>query len=106
MDVLGKPWTGHVFEALDRGPLRFGALRDAVGSIGDRMLALRLRELEERGLVVRHVIEGPPVGVSYELTPAGRGFREVASAMRKWGAVVLRAAEAGSPSTQPSRRRR
>ncbi|MGA7119592.1 MAG: helix-turn-helix domain-containing protein [Polyangiaceae bacterium] len=93
MDVLGKPWTGLVFAALEGGPLRFGALRDAVGEIGDRMLSVRLRELEERGLVLRRVMEGPPVRVEYELTAAGRGFREVADAMRKWGGVVLRAQE-------------
>jgi DNA-binding HxlR family transcriptional regulator len=91
MDVLGKPWTGLIFAALDGGPLRFGALRDAVGEIGDRMLSVRLRELEQRGLVTRRVIEGPPVGVEYDLTPAGRGFRDVADAIRKWGGMILRA---------------
>jgi DNA-binding HxlR family transcriptional regulator len=97
MDVMGKPWTGLIFAALEGGALRFGALRDAVSEIGDRMLSVRLRELEQRRLVSRHVIEGPPVGVEYELTEAGRGFREVANAMRKWGAVILRAGEADAP---------
>ncbi|MGD0679196.1 MAG: helix-turn-helix domain-containing protein [Polyangiaceae bacterium] len=91
MGVLARPWTGLIFAALEAGPLRFGALRDAVGDIGDRMLSLRLRELEQRGLVTRHVIEGPPVRVLYQLTAAGHGFREVADAMRKWGSVILRA---------------
>ena len=93
MDVLGKPWTGLVIEALEAGPLRFGALRDGIGGIGDRMLSLRLRDLEDRGLVKRHVLEGPPVGVEYELTPAGHGFREVADAMRRWGGSIVRAAD-------------
>jgi DNA-binding HxlR family transcriptional regulator len=93
MEVMGKPWTGLIFDALESGALRFGALRDAVGEIGDRMLSVRLRELEQRRLVSRHVLEGPPVRVEYELTEAGRGFREVADAMRKWGAVILRASE-------------
>jgi DNA-binding HxlR family transcriptional regulator len=108
MDVLGKPWTGLVFAALEAGPLRFGALRDAIGDIGDRMLSLRLRELEQRGLVTRHVIEGPPVRVEYELTAAGHGFREVADAMRKWGGIILRAGEeveAGAKDPERSRKR-
>jgi DNA-binding HxlR family transcriptional regulator len=99
MDVLGKPWTGLIFAALEGGALRFGELRDAVGEIGDRMLSVRLRELERRGLVTRRVIEGPPVRVEYELTPASRGFRDVADAMRKWGAVILRASEGTSESS-------
>jgi DNA-binding HxlR family transcriptional regulator len=85
MDVLGKPWTGLILTALERGPVRFGALRDSVGDIGDRMLSVRLRELELRGLVTRRVIEGPPVRVEYELTAAGRGFRDVSDAIRRWG---------------------
>jgi DNA-binding HxlR family transcriptional regulator len=91
MDVLGKPWTGLVFVALEGGPLRFRELRDAVGRIGDRMLSLRLRELEQKKLVRRRVIPGPPVRVEYELTEAGRGFREVSEVVRRWGATILRA---------------
>ncbi len=93
MEVLGKPWTGLIFASLEGGARRFSELRDTVGEIGDRMLSLRLRELEQRGLVARRVIEGPPVRVEYELTKASRGFREVSEALRKWGAVVLRARE-------------
>jgi len=96
MDVLAKPWTGLVFVALEGGPLRFRELRDAVGSIGDRMLSLRLRELEQKRLVRRHVIAGPPVRVAYELTGAGRGFREVSEAVRRWGATIVLARTEGS----------
>jgi DNA-binding HxlR family transcriptional regulator len=53
------------------------------------MLSLRLRELEQKRLVRRHVIAGPPVRVTYELTRAGRGFREVSDAVRRWGATIV-----------------
>ena len=99
MDVLAKPWTGLVFVALESGALRFSELRDAVGSIGDRMLSVRLRELEEKLLVRREVIAGPPVRVEYVLTAAGRGFREVSDAARRWGAVILLARAPRAPVT-------
>jgi DNA-binding HxlR family transcriptional regulator len=89
MDVLAKRWTGQVCFALEGGPLRFGELRAAVGSIGERMLSVRLRELEARGLVERRVVAGPPVRVEYELTSTGRGFRGVAEAIRQWGDALL-----------------
>jgi DNA-binding HxlR family transcriptional regulator len=98
MEVLAKPWTGLVFKALDDGPRRFSEIRESIGDIGDRMLALRLRDLEERRLLTRHVIVGPPVRVEYALTEAGRGFREVANAARRWGAVILEAREAAAAS--------
>jgi DNA-binding HxlR family transcriptional regulator len=91
MGVLGKPWTGLIVRALEEGPRRFSEIRESIGDIGDRMLALRLRDLEERRLLTRHVIAGPPVRVEYSLTEAGRGFGEVADAARRWGTIILKA---------------
>jgi DNA-binding HxlR family transcriptional regulator len=105
MEVLAKPWTGLVFNALEDGPRRFSAIRDAIPEIGDRMLALRLRELVDQGLVAREVHEGPPVRVEYALTPAGRGFREVADAARRWGATILQSRAAQTPGKKKSRSR-
>jgi DNA-binding HxlR family transcriptional regulator len=109
MDVLAKRWTGQICVALEGGPLRFGELRTAVGSIGERMLSVRLRELEARGLVERRVVPGPPVRVEYELTTIGRGFRGVSDAIRHWGDALIRAqASATKPATtrrKPKERR-
>ena len=77
MDLLAKPWNGLVIATLEKGPLRFSEIGDRLRAIGDRMLSLRLKELESIGLVSRKVISGPPLRVEYELTEAGRGFRTV-----------------------------
>ena len=89
MEVLAKPWTGLIIVTLEGGPLRFRELGDRVGSIGDRMLSLRLRDLEARGIVARQVFPGPPVRVEYALTETGRGFHEVAEAVQRWGAAIF-----------------
>lgn len=99
MAVIAKPWNGKIILVLEDGPLRFSELGDKIPGIGDRILAARLKELEEQALVVREVAPGPPVRVSYSLTESGRGFRKVADEMNKWGAQLL---EAKSP---PKRRR-
>ncbi len=104
MEVLAKPWTGFVIVALAGGPLRFRELSESVGTIGDRMLALRLRDLEARGLVVRSVLPGPPVRVEYALTETGHGFQDVAAAVQRWGGALLAAKEAAAPA--PARRSR
>ncbi len=67
------------------GALRFGELRARLPEMGDRMLSMRLKELESRGLVERRVSAGPPVRVAYELTAIGRGFGDVATALGRWG---------------------
>jgi DNA-binding HxlR family transcriptional regulator len=88
MDVLAKPWNGLVIATLEEGPLRFSEIGDRLKAIGDRMLSLRLKELEALGLVSRTVIPGPPLRVEYELSEAGRGFRTVAEAIGEWGAKL------------------
>jgi DNA-binding HxlR family transcriptional regulator len=96
MEVLAKPWTGLIIVSLEGGALRFRELGDRVGAIGDRMLSLRLRDLEARGIVVRHVLPGPPVRVEYALTETGRGFHDVAEAVQRWGDSLLKVRRAST----------
>lgn len=85
MAVLSRPWNGLVFATLEQGPMRFNELRESIEVIGDRMLALRLKELTGLGLVERRVEAGPPVHVAYALTEVGRGFSTVQAAIQRWG---------------------
>jgi DNA-binding HxlR family transcriptional regulator len=101
MDVLARPWNGLVIATLEGGPLRFSEIGDRLRAIGDRMLSLRLKELEGAGLVERRVISGPPLRVEYELTEAGRGFRKVSEAIATWGATLTGARKAeGCPEAE------
>jgi DNA-binding HxlR family transcriptional regulator len=60
-----------ILGVLGSGSASFVSLRKAVTGISDTVLADRLLELVETGLVRREVADGPPVSVSYELTTAG-----------------------------------
>ena len=96
LEILARPWNGMLIAVLEDGPLRFSELADRVPAIADRMLAARLKELEQRGLLNRTVEPGPPVRVSYELTEVGRGFRDVAEAVSRWGKLIVGADEAAA----------
>jgi DNA-binding HxlR family transcriptional regulator len=48
------------------------------------MLSERLRELEEAGIVDRHVAPDVPVRVEYELTAKGRSLEPAISAISGW----------------------
>lgn len=85
IDVLGRPWTALLLNVLQAGPLRFSELSEAAKGPGDKVLSARLKDLEGRGLIRRQVDAGPPVKVTYELTPCGRNFEQVAVAIEKWG---------------------
>jgi DNA-binding HxlR family transcriptional regulator len=106
MEVLAKPWNGMLMVVLEDGPLRFSELADRVPAIGDRMLAARLKELEGRGLVLRRVEHGPPVRVMYALTDVGRGYRDVAEAITRWGKLIVRAQESAQTARREGRRAR
>lgn len=104
MDVLSKPWNGILIAALEDGPLRFSEIAGRVPDIADRVLSKRMKELETRGLVSRHVEHGPPVRVTYALTEVGRGFRAVADAATTWGESLVTDASPRRPTKAPPKR--
>jgi DNA-binding HxlR family transcriptional regulator len=84
--LLWRRWAPEILLALSDGPTRFNRLLslrrpDADWLISDRILTVRLRELEDGGLVMRHVDVGPPVRVRYGLTNAGRRYVPVLKAL-------------------------
>ena len=85
IDVLGRPWTALILNVLQAGPLRFREIDEKARGPGDKILSARLKELEARALIVRHVEPGPPVRVSYALTDSGQEFGQVAVAIERWG---------------------
>jgi DNA-binding HxlR family transcriptional regulator len=87
-DVLGRPWSAMILTSLQAGPRRFGEIGDTAVGLGTKVLSARLKELEARGLVQRHVEPGPPVRVSYDLTDHGRAFNQVAEAIQQWGRTL------------------
>ena len=81
---LGKRWNGILIGSLSRGPAGFAELARAIDGISESMLSDRLNELTRGGLVVRTVNPGPPVSVSYGLTPAGDALVPVLDALARW----------------------
>jgi DNA-binding HxlR family transcriptional regulator len=86
--VLGRPWTAAILTVLSAGRRRFCEIGESVPGLGDKVLSARLKDLEARGLVARHVEPGPPVRVAYELSAKGRAFGEVAKAIERWGRAL------------------
>jgi DNA-binding HxlR family transcriptional regulator len=89
--LLGKRWTGLVLGVLIEQPAHFAELRRAVPGISERMLSERLTELVQAGLVVREVVEGPPLGVSYRVTDSGAALRPALDELRSWAGTHLAA---------------
>ncbi len=70
-NVTGK-WRMIILLALEDEPKRFGAIKRCIGDITQRVLTENLRALQRDGYLTRTVDPGPPIAVSYGLTPLGQ----------------------------------
>lgn len=71
MKVLAGAWAPHVIWHLRAGPRRFNEILIDIPPISAKVLSTRLRELQERGVIVRHVLDTTPPSVEYQLTDLG-----------------------------------
>jgi len=84
LDLVGERWALLVVRELLLGPKRFTDLRDGLPNTSPNVLAQRLRELEEAGIVQRRKLP-PPAGSSiYELTPWGRELKPIIVSLGSW----------------------
>jgi DNA-binding HxlR family transcriptional regulator len=81
---LGKRWTAMILGHLSRGPAGFRDLSHGIAGISDSVLSQRLTDLTAGGLVVRMVSEGPPITVSYALTPRGQALMPALELIALW----------------------
>ncbi|HXV04746.1 MAG TPA: helix-turn-helix domain-containing protein [Solirubrobacterales bacterium] len=82
--VCGK-WTLLVIRDLAEGASRFCELERSLEGISPRTLSLRLRALEEEGVVVRNTFPEVPPRVEYALTEKGRALVPLIEDMRRYG---------------------
>lgn len=84
LDVVGERWTLLVVRNLLLGPLRYNELLRGLPGITTNLLAKRLREMEEHGLVER-VRSAGSEGHAYRLAPLGEALEPVVHALGRWG---------------------
>src|ERR687897_2217902 len=82
--VCGK-WTLLIVRDLSEGRSRFCELERSLGGISPRTLSLRLRSLEEEGIVHRRTFPEVPPRVEYTLTDKGRALVPLVESMRAYG---------------------
>lgn len=85
LDVVGDRWALLVVRELLFGPRRFVQLRAGLDPVSPNVLAQRLRDLENAGVIRRDLL-GPPASVAvYDLTERGRALEPVLLALGRWG---------------------
>ena len=86
LDIIGDRWSILILRdlVLD-GPRKFGDLQEALSGISPNTLSLRLKTLEEHGIVERRFYDQHPPRAEYVITARGRELRPVLKALRDWG---------------------
>lgn len=84
-EVISGKWTLLIIRDLADSPLRFCELERSLDGISPRTLSLRLRALEEEGIVERQTYPEVPPRVTYALTDKGRALIPLIDDMRTYG---------------------
>jgi len=95
--VCGK-WTLLLVRDLSEGNSRFCELERSLAGISPRTLSLRLRALEEEGIVRRTTYAEVPPRVEYALTAKGEALLPIIESMRDYGEMWLGAECATEPA--------
>lgn len=82
-DFLERRWLLSILFAAHSGALRFNEFKQILGSVPPRTLAQRLTELEEAGVLERHVLPTRPPAAEYRLTPKGKRLGHLVKALER-----------------------
>ncbi len=103
-DFIGKRWTLAILLELQREearPKRYSEFKKRIPAITPKMLSARLKELEQRHLLVNEIDASTvPVKSEYSLTESGKDFINVIREMRQWALKWDLGAVCDSPDCQ------
>ena len=84
-EIISGKWTLLVLRDLADSSQRFCELERSLEGISPRTLSLRLRALEEQGVVERRTYPEVPPRVEYALTDKGKALVPLIEDMRAYG---------------------
>jgi DNA-binding HxlR family transcriptional regulator len=90
LDVVGERWSLLIVrELLIQGPSRYTDLRHGLPGIATNLLAERLRDLEQAGLVEREEAPPPVATTLFKLTARGEALEPVLKELGRWGGPLV-----------------
>lgn len=99
MAIIGGAWTPSIIWYLRGGPRRFSELRADIPRVSPKILTVRLRELEECGVVERRVMPTSPPSVEYGLNELGMRLVPAIEAIAAVGEELKQRSSTGVATT-------
>jgi DNA-binding HxlR family transcriptional regulator len=85
MTFIGGKWKPIILYCLTKQTMRYGKLRMYIPAISSKVLTQELKELEQLGLIERHVFKELPPRVEYSLSIMGESLKPVMKVLCDWG---------------------
>src|SRR5215471_17590357 len=83
--VLGRRWALSILKNLDtKGAIRFNELKRLMPGISSTVLAERLSQLEQGGLISKKIYPEIPPKVEYSLTVQAEELRVIFNELQRW----------------------
>ena len=95
LELVGERWSLLVVRELLHGPKRYTDLAANLPKIGTNILASRLKDLENCGIVAKRRLPPPAASQVYELTPYGLALKPIMRELAVVGPPLARPAAAG-----------
>jgi DNA-binding HxlR family transcriptional regulator len=89
LDLVGERWTLLLVRELLLGPMRYADLLEDLPGIGTNLLARRLQDLEQAGIIERRVLPRPARSTVYALTRQGQLLEPAIVALGRFGGRLL-----------------
>lgn len=90
MTLIGGKWRMQILCALNnKGTLRYNELKKKLDGVSNTVLAASLKDLEEKGLIVRKEYLEVPVRVEYTTTEICDRLMPILEELSRWGEEML-----------------
>ena len=84
LNLLKGKYTLEILSEIIDGNIHYGTLLRSVEGINHRILAQRLNDFEQEGILSRKVLPTSPPQVEYKMTNKGIALRSIVEEMKKW----------------------
>lgn len=77
LTFLGKKWAVNILRDLFFGKKRFSDFLKSNPQLSTKILSVRLKELENNGIIEKRITSKTPVQIEYGLTQKGRALNKI-----------------------------
>ncbi|MGO4344199.1 MarR family transcriptional regulator [Paenibacillus sp. FSL A5-0031] len=89
LDIIGTKWTFLIIrDLLVEETMRFSELLKSLEGISPKTLSLRLKELEDQGIVSRTIYAEVPPRVEYTITEKGKRLEPIFIELKRFGLTL------------------